>query len=169
MILKRQGFTLIELLVVVAIIALLASLLLPALGNAKERSKRTKCTNNLHQFGIAANLYALDNDDQLPALQEFLHPTLYYSPANNYDIRRIVGDYLAQATKILDCPSRRKSVDWTPIDEGTLTSNMYGSYMYFPGRQIWPDFGETLSINVQPDFPRRLGLGRCTGELPRKS
>lgn len=56
----RSGFTLIELLVVVAIIALLAALLLPAVAQARERGRRMACASNLHQFGVAATLYAND-------------------------------------------------------------------------------------------------------------
>jgi len=62
---RTDAFTLVELLVVIAVVAILASLLLPALVGAKERAKRVACKSAIRQFIIAVHTYANDHEDQV--------------------------------------------------------------------------------------------------------
>lgn len=62
----KRNFTLIELLIVIAIIAIIASMLLPALNKAREASKKTSCVSNLKQIAAAVAMYSADENDFLP-------------------------------------------------------------------------------------------------------
>lgn len=66
---NSKGFTLIELLVVMAIIAVLATLMSPAIGSAVERSRSARCVGNLRQIGAAVQQFITDNDYRFPAIE----------------------------------------------------------------------------------------------------
>lgn len=100
----RRAFTLIELLVVLAIIALLAALLLPVLGRAKESARATACLSNLHQTGLALQLYVQDNHNRLPVMRDV--PTDPAVAATNTfpAIQQVLASQLGN-TNVLRCPS----------------------------------------------------------------
>lgn len=71
----KKGFTLIELLVVIAIIALLLAILMPALSKAKSIAQEILCKSNMHQYYLATELYANENDDRFPPAWRSLYRT----------------------------------------------------------------------------------------------
>lgn len=96
---RPEAFTLIELLVVLAIIAILAALLLPALATAKEKGRQSSCINNVRQQTLAVLLYADENNDTLP-------PTAYNDPdGNEIDWPSLLDPYLNYVEKIHLCPT----------------------------------------------------------------
>ena len=113
---RRFGFTLIELLVVIAIIAVLMGILLPVLGRARELAKRSVCSNQMRQMGIALSTYTQDSELRLPYYDDIAHPYAVYrgvKPQYRDENGRLIPmklavlyetDYITDP-KIFYCPS----------------------------------------------------------------
>ena len=97
------GFTLIELLVVIAIIALLMGILMPALQRVKKQAQGTTCLSNLRQIGVAASLYAQDNEWYIPRGSTGANPIWFMQFLPYVGQRYNKGDY--KSVKIYRCKS----------------------------------------------------------------
>lgn len=120
-----RGFTLIELLVVIAVIAILASLLMPALSRAKGRATQTVCMNNLRQLNVAWTIYAQDNEGRLAynfggaEIKDLLARSEAYNWANSVldwevnpdntnvtlNTHAALGAYVGRNNAVFRCPS----------------------------------------------------------------
>lgn len=139
-ILRVSGaFTLIELLVVIAIIALLAALLLPLLGRTQESGRAAVCLSNLHQIGLALQLYVQDNRNHLPVMRDRSLTTTNELPSPDLVLSNYVGNI-----RILLCPSDRQnlfqstgsSYSWNSLLNGQDADHLSALGMKFDPHQI---------------------------------
>ncbi|MBR2428219.1 MAG: prepilin-type N-terminal cleavage/methylation domain-containing protein [Lentisphaeria bacterium] len=160
---KQWGFTLIELLVVIAIIAILAAMLLPALGKTKETAKGAICKNNLKNIGLAQNAYTIDFDSSI-----VVH---YDTSAANREARNYFywfvllskfkygvefdkdkfGEGIPHGTMM--CPAERR---WYKVDWNNNTNSAFGLTHYIGNGMLIAWYKDTGTALARSDFiPRK--------------
>ncbi|OGV75086.1 MAG: hypothetical protein A3K19_00810 [Lentisphaerae bacterium RIFOXYB12_FULL_65_16] len=133
---RRTRFTLVELLVVISIIAVLASMLMPALAKSKETSRRAVCKSNLRQYSVAFTLYCDEADDYFPVP----YWTAWYQVFPYLGITKDAAGKWVDPQGLLLCPT-----DSTPAPVGSG----------HPGDRINISYGWNYAL---PGWPRRAGV-----------
>lgn len=155
---KKRGFTLVELLVVIAIIALLLSILLPAMNKIREQARVTVCATNLHQWGLAISAYNTENGNRIPKPINLPNAWLTlvgdtsYSPSAGYPETFCVAMFapympgtdrknhrLNKSTWF--CPSFLKIMDYyqNSAQAWKNTGYFHASYSYFGRAKTWAE------------------------------
>lgn len=142
---KFGAFTLIELLVVIAIIGILAGLLFPAIGMARERARRVACSGSLAQIGKVLMIYASDHNESFP------HSNI---------CELAVGDYITQPELLL-CKSDTESGRTPAVDVKSVTADNCSYSMVTKYRKTT----DTKDRNMSASAPADVMLG-CDKDGP---
>lgn len=170
---RNRAFTLIELRVVITIIAILASLLLPALAAAKRRAQGAICVNNLKQVQLAWLMYAGDNEDKLVSnVSTFGAPSppggsLPWVNSTDYDqpgdrgctnLLFLVDSRYAAFAAYIKSPGVYKC----PADKSTVTINR----QIYPRSRSYPKKGVTDVVSYDDNCRENDELGSCVALGP---
>ncbi|UCG59979.1 MAG: type II secretion system protein [Phycisphaerales bacterium] len=144
---KQRGFTLIELLVVIAIIAILMSILMPALSYVRKQARSRACQSNIRQLCLAMNLYALDHDDQtMPFSHDpgeyWFHQLAPYLSAREY--KNNPEKHIEGVMKVAFCPVTKRQ----DRSEDSFYGTAVRSWRFMGGEGSYG-----LNLWVLPDDP----------------
>lgn len=151
---RKSAFTLIELLVVIAIIAILAAILFPVFGRARENARRSSCQSNLKQISLGLMQYNQDYDERMPA-GVGQGSVQYYLPGNvpaTWDL--LIQPYI-KSTQVLTCPSDTGSIEFTLPNYGRVKrSYAMAGYMWNVTGNFWEPQaqGQSLAAIASPSL-----------------
>ena len=160
---RKAGFTLIELLVVIAVIALLMSVLLPALGRAREQGKKAVCTAHCKQLAMCFRLYAEDWDGYLPpAPNHGLWDNAWEQPViiKEYDLDAryaywgIAYTPYTKGKEIFHCPSQIRVDDWPEDGWGYPYQHFFEYCAYGLNTYITRNRDKQRNFNLISDVKR---------------
>ena len=154
---QPRGFTLIELLVVIAVIGVLASLLLPVLGRVKEAGRSAACLSNLHQIGVALQLYVDANNNRLPVMRDRSADTNSAATNTLPSVEVVLKTELGN-TNVLRCPSDRDH-----IFETTGSSYAWNSLLNGQNADSLKVLGMNFDPHAIPVFYDKQGFHAVRG------
>ena len=140
---RRTGFTLVELLVVIGIIALLISILLPALNKARESARQVKCLSNMRQIATAVTMFASDNNGRVPTAAG--SNAIYYDYLTKGYAPLASGATKDQLQACSDWIADKSKIDpWTGNpNAGALDMNItYGALTKYLGAKLQDTFND---------------------------
>jgi prepilin-type N-terminal cleavage/methylation domain-containing protein/prepilin-type processing-associated H-X9-DG protein len=150
---RSQGFTLIELLVVIAIIAILAAILFPVFGRARENARRSSCQSNLKQIGLGIAQYTQDYDEKLP--RHRFDCTYGIGDARCARWMDAIQSYV-KSEQLFTCPSSRANnlYQALPARAGMGSS---AAAQYWLGTYVWNVAYWDYEASATPPFPNAWG------------
>jgi prepilin-type N-terminal cleavage/methylation domain-containing protein/prepilin-type processing-associated H-X9-DG protein len=158
---NRKAFTLIELLVVIAIIAILASILFPVFGRARENARRTNCQSNLKQIGLSMLQYAQDYDECYPGVNRNFPTGAQADTPWDQAIRPYLGqkiDMNNRSPMIFQCMS-----DTLPRQSGATITNQSARSYAMAARSDGAQFSGPLKTDVNG---KNYWEGRMLAAIP---
>ena len=145
----KHGFTLVELLVVIGIIAVLISLLLPALSKARFQAQVTQCLSNERSLAQGIQMYAANNRGGLPFVCT-LTPSSAYPQPWTHDWTWLIFNYVGKSEHVFECPLISQQIPGAPNNVRWDDGNLYAAWKCYEVNGL--DLNRGFAAPLRPPF-----------------